>query len=347
MSHSRWFTSMTTRSTWTRIPSKEAAESIWWRSSARASSSRKSSSRALAAWQAARGASPPSASISRVYQSVRDATPGCYPQIHTPNIYRDRRVACHFMSLGAICAHARPTSARAAGRRGALTLRPADPRVADVEGRLLVRVALGSEAGGIEVMRQAPALAARDGLHLDVVLPRPRRRAVGQQVEAARRGLDAIGDLVEPARDVGPVLRGEHARAADVGELALVDLGAHADGERLERRRVQGLAHVVLRDPVRPIGAVREDHQGPEAPRLRGRVQLATEALHRFDDGAVQVRRGVLRAVASQRRHAGAHVAPEGDDRVDVRAAVERVDGALLGGAYAIRDRRRRGARRG
>src|SRR5262249_46987037 len=65
------------------------------------------------------------------------------------------------------------------------------PRALDVERRFLRRVAVGAEAGRVEVVAQRARSPLGVGLHRDVVLARARRAAVAEQVVALRVGLDA------------------------------------------------------------------------------------------------------------------------------------------------------------
>ena len=72
-------------------------------------------------------------------------------------------------------------------------------------------------------------------------------------------GTSTLAFAGKAALDVAAVLRRERPRAADGAQLAGVDLGADADGERLERGGVQGLSDLVVRDPVRAVGAAKAD----------------------------------------------------------------------------------------
>src|SRR6185369_15880750 len=109
---------------------------------------------------------------------------------------------------------------------------------------------------GVERAREAAARALGHGLDLDLVLPGARRRAVGQEVIAARRGLDALSDLVEPLLDVAAVLRRERPRAPDAPELPAIDLLPDADDVGLEARAVERAVDLVGAGAVGAVGAV-------------------------------------------------------------------------------------------
>ena len=93
---------------------------------------------------------------------------------------------------------------------------------------------------------------------------------------------------------------------------------------------------------VRAVGAVGEDDERAELEGLRGLAERRVELVERLDDGAVQVRARVL---GLERRELPARPPSRcpagrvnGDDRVEVGAAVEGVDADLLLLLDAIRE---------
>ena len=212
-------------------------------------------------------------------------------------------------------------------------------RVVHVEGRLLLGIAVRPEAVGVELIREPAAGAGPVRLDLHLVLARARRRTVRQQVEPPRRRLDARANLVEPLLDVGGVLRGEGARAADARQLAAIDLLPGADHVGVEAGAVEGVVDVLGAGAVGAVGAVGEHHQRAEAQRHGRALHLLGQEAHPFDDGAVQVGRRIARALHRQRRDAPADVPAERDDLGEVGAAVEAVDGDLLIGPDPLAER--------
>ena len=127
----------------------------------------------------------------------------------------------------------------------------------------------------------------------------------------------------------------------DRSELLGVDLGSYADHQDVEVVRLELLVELVVRDPLRAIRAVGEDHERAERQRRRRRRHLAVQDLERLDDRAVEVGRRIVRLERRQVRDPRGRRARrrEAGDLVDLLAAVERVRGDLLVVLDAIGER--------
>ena len=99
----------------------------------------------------------------------------------------------------------------------------------DVELGHPVRVAVGAEAGCVEVVGQIAFGQATARLNLEVVLLGSGGRAIRKKVEALGIGLDTAGDRVEGFGQRGRVCAQKRGGSPDVAQLTTVDLFANTD----------------------------------------------------------------------------------------------------------------------